>query len=366
MDKAGKPAPPTGASNPTAATTAIGQELASLVSMQQQILDTVKRQGTFTPAHLGMIEDSLQQMHQVAIRSQQLARLAGGTLRQSHERLKLHEILEEIIESRRKTWRGAGVQVDHFLKPVEVIVDPGLLFGLLEAAVDWAMEQGKVLIISLTLKTWPEHALLKLTSSQGIHLQGEGIEASSDTLSWHLLVETAKALGANVARAATDDKREVLIEFPRTVQQLQGVTAIELDVAHGVGPNSTSFGDSRPMVGNRLLLISNDTKLQRQVDDVCVLLGLKMASTADSARATRYCEMDLPDMIVVQDKARDDEFEELRRELLKRNPHFLFVEVTTQPNQLGISMDRDTLSTVSIADVRARLPSILSMERARP
>lgn len=357
-------ATPPGVTNPSAAAAAIGQELAHLVSMQQQILDTVKLQGSFTPAHLGMLDDLLQQMHQVAIRSQQLARLASGSLRQSHERLKLDEILKDILDSRHKTWRGSGVQMQQYLKPIEVIVDAGLLFGLLEAAVDWAMEQGKVLVVNLVLKTWPEHGILTFTSTQGVHLQGEGMQGTPDTLSWYLLVDTAKALGAHVTRSAANDRRELVIEFPRTVKQLEGVTAIELDVAHG-NIASTSFRDSRPMAGNRLLLVSGDPKIYRQVDDVCVLLGLKLASTADSTRATRYCELDLPDLIVVEDLARDPTFEELRRDLLKRNPHFPFVEISTQPNKLGISMDSDTMSTVSIADVRSRLPSILSMELTR-
>ena len=357
-------APP--ASVPIAsASAAIGQELAHLVSTQQQVLDAVKELGSFSPAHMALLEEALERTHQIAIQSQQLSRLASGALRQSHEKLELHTILDDILKSRRSSWRGSGVQVQRYLRPVEVIVDAGLLFGLLEAAVDWAMEQGKVLVVNLEMQTWPEHGILTLSASQTVRLLGEVNDSAMDTLAWHLLVETAKPLGAIVRRNVTADAREVTIEFPRTVKQLQGVTAVEMDVAMS-GNLQTSINDTQPLAGGRVLLISIDPKIQRQVDDVCDLMGLRLDCTPDSTKATRFCEMDFPDVIVVDERMRDLGFEQLRKDLLRKNPRFPVVAVSPEPNKLAISAgNQDSISTLSVGDVRSRLPSILLMEMAR-
>jgi hypothetical protein len=347
------------------ASAAIGLELANLVSTQQQVLDTVKELGHFSPAHLAILEESLERTHQIAIRSQQLSRLAGGSLRQSHEKLELHTILDDILKSRRASWRGSGVQVQRYLRPVEVIVDPGLLFGLLEAAVDWAMEQGQVLIVNLEMQTWPEHGILSFNSTQGVRVQGEQNTGHLDTLSWHLLIETAKPLGVTVKRVESHDGVQLTIEFPRTVKQLQGVTAVEMDVAIN-GNLSTTFNHTQPLAGGRVLLVTSDPKIQRQVDDVCDLMGLRLDCVPDSIKATRFCEMAPPQAILVDERARDLGFEQLRKDLLRQNPRFPMVEISPDPNLLAISDGQvGSMSAVSVGDVRSRLPSILLMEMER-
>jgi hypothetical protein len=157
----------------------------------------------------------------------------------------------------------------------------------------------------------------------------------------------------------------VLIEFPRTVKQLQGVTAVEMDVAIN-GNLSTAFSHTQPLAGSRVLLVTNDPKVLRQVDDVCDLMGLKLDCTPDSIRATRFVEMAPPDAILVDERARDLGFEQLRKDLLRKNPRFPVVEISPDPNMLAISDGQPgSSSCVSVGDVRSRLPSILMMEMER-
>ena len=70
--------------------------------------------------------------------SQQITRLAGGRLRQSHERLSLSDIVLDVLNSQAIAFRARGLEVRHHIKPIEVIVDPGLLSSLVGVAVDWA------------------------------------------------------------------------------------------------------------------------------------------------------------------------------------------------------------------------------------
>ncbi|MGH8859602.1 MAG: hypothetical protein ACREXG_16475, partial [Polaromonas sp.] len=103
----------------------------------------------------------------IAHQSQQIARLAEGRLRQSHEHLCLDELLHQALQERTSTLQAQGVEVQCNIQPVEIIADPGLLSSLIDTALDWACAQGhgQRLVILLGIKNWPEHGMLVIKAA---------------------------------------------------------------------------------------------------------------------------------------------------------------------------------------------------------
>ena len=176
----------------------IGTMLSDSLGTMQSVVDEVAASGAVTRAQIARLQQALDSARGVAMQSQQIARLGGGRLRQSHEKLKLDELLRDALLERNKLFRQRGVELYHGLKQVEVIVDAGLLVCLIDAALEWALDMGRKLVITLEMKNWPEHGMLLIRSSDKI-LPGkpgsEPPEDSGNTLAWYLVVEAANAMG---------------------------------------------------------------------------------------------------------------------------------------------------------------------------
>ena len=343
----------------------IGAQLSQPVALMKDVLAQFRHTHTISRTQMVTLGEAVNAAHRIALQSQQISRLAGGRLRQSHERLSLHTLLQEVLDSKLNQAAHTGLQVRRKIKPVEVIVDPGLLWSLLEVAVDWAAEQGQRIQVSLDVKNWPEYGILMLKASQHIAVPANDEEAESpDTLNWHLLQQIAQTMGLMVERVIAPDHTLVMLEFPRTVKQLEGLTAVEMNV----GGDSSSFflSESKPLAGHRLLLVTADEGIRADVKDACDMLGLVMDTTPTSVQAIRFCEMDKPHMIVIDEKLHDHYFDELREDLVRSDINFPCVEISSASNTFEMSnWMGDSMSRISRDALRAQLSSILVMELAK-
>jgi hypothetical protein len=342
----------------------IGSELSGPLATMQLVIQEFNRTRRISRTQMALLVEAIEVAHKVAKQSQQLSRLAGGRLRQSHERLGLHEILESALRERSEDFRQAGVELYRNIKPVEVIVDPGLLSSLVDAALDWALDRGQRLVVSLDIKNWPEHGVLIIKATQTVAAGGvrsEGLE-DGDTVGWHLLNQIGQAMGVTIDRVTSTGEGTVLIEFPRTVRQLEGLTAVEVDM----GGDSSFHSESKPLAGMRILLITGDEALRATVKLLCRTMGLVMDSVPTTRQAERFCELDRPHMILVDGRLRDERIDELRRELHLTDPNFPFVEIADESNTLEMaSWMSDSMTRVSRDSLRAQLPTILVLELAK-
>lgn len=340
----------------------IGAQLAQPLAAMQAVLAKLERNPAVPAIQRAALGRAIASAHEIALKSQQISRLAGGRLRQSHERLRLDQLLADALDARSDGFRQAGRQVRRKIKPVEVIVDPGLLWSLLETAIGWAEGEGTQIQVSLDIKNWPEHGMLVLRAAHpALDAQGEAL--SVETIDWHLLQQIGQAMGLLVERSAEGGHSIVTIEFPRTVKQLEGLTAVEMNVGGG---DSSFLGESRPLAGHRVLLVTADEYIRAEVKNACDALGLVMDTTPTTERAIRLCELDKPHMIVVDERLRDEAFDALREDLLRIDINFPMVEIASDANTFEMSSWMgDSISRIGRDALRSQLSSILVMELAK-
>ena len=320
--------------------------------------------GAIAPSLAKPVEDALAALHRLAHDSQLLARVAEGRWRQTHEQLNLDSIVKRALDERAALLQHNGVEIHHSIKPVAVIVDLDLTTSLVLAAIDCAARPGTRLFVLLDVKNWPAHAILSFKSTRAVLVPGKPdlTRDAPDELSQHLLTEIARAIGVTVEFTESADEQTITLEFPRTVKQLEGLTAMEMDL----GAESWMSEPSHPLAGHRVLIVTSDIALRDDAKTICRGMGLAADSVPTSMAAVRYCELEQPHLIIVDERFRDERFEQLRTDLLKAEPNFPFVEVGHDSGTLSISSwMSNNMTRVTRSDLLTQLPQALTLEFAK-
>ena len=334
----------------------IGAELSTPLNAMREFVHDVREARGVSEEQMVALAAAIESANQVARSSQQIARLAEGRLRQSHERICLDELLQQALV--RLTLRG--ISVEKKIKPVEIIVDAALVSSLVDVSLNWGVAQGEHLTVSLNIKSWPEHAVLIVKSASPV--TGTAETSQADSLNWHLLTHLAQTMGVKVEREMGADAGSLLmLEFPRTVCRLDGLTSTEIHTG-----DDSSFQGTRSMAGQRVLLIANDMLIRASVDEASRLLGLRVDSVTTVTRALQHLRLDMPHVIIIDEKLHDREFDAMVADAKSKEPNIGLVEIANDSNTFEISSWMDNSMTRLSRDVlKAKLASVLSLELAR-
>lgn len=358
--------------------TATGLEIAGVIGLQlsdpladmQRIVHDLISTGKISRSQVQMLSTSIEVARRIAMQGQQLARLSRGKLRQSHERIGLDTILRQALAERSSFFQQKRIVVTQEITRVEVVVDPGILTSLVDTAIDWIGDHDQSLTVRLDhASADPTRALLLLrataTGRNGAvdrtlaTVDGEGVER----LGWHLLLTLARTMGASVSRETQGSQVDLLIEFPRTVRQLEGLAAVDTEQ---MGGDSWLASETRSVSGLQIMLVTNDPELAVDVSAICQNMGLLVTQAASSQMAERLCETGHPHLIVVDERAIDQRFEAMLSALLASNPRFPSIEIARDANSLSMtSWMGDVTTRISLDSVRAQLPQVLTLELAK-
>jgi hypothetical protein len=340
----------------------IGEALARHAETADRLLQSVEQRQNLNRNDIRTLQAAARAVRRIAMSSQQISRLAGGRLRQSHERLALHEVVRQVIKENDWQYYQAGVMFEEHLQPVEIIVDPGLLVSLCEALIDCAMRHGQVLTCWLKVSNWPQNGVLTLRARPHVPDPRKPLDGLGETLEWILVTRLALAMGVTAIREVFADYAVFTLEFPRTVTHLEGLTAVEVDA----DSDSLMSGHSKPFAGHRILLVTGDAQLRWELEAICKDMRLSLDTVPSAAQAVRYCEHDKPDAIVVDERRRDALFDQLRTDLMRYDVNFPTVEITSDGHGVAMSgWDGNNMSRVSRDALRAQLPSLLAVELAK-
>jgi hypothetical protein len=341
-------------------TRALGEAVTDDLALLEDGLVALMRKGQLP---LRVIQDMVRAIvevrHQMKL-AQQAGRVMTGRLRQSHEQVSIKTVIEEAIRERQVAMTAAGVSVNLKLKAVEVLVDPGMLVGMIEAALDWAQAVGNVISVSLGLKNWPKNGVLTFEVRQAVMDRTAKQYDQEQTVAWHLLRATAHAMGVGMDHSQTGSAELLRLEFSRTVNEVAGLSLVEIDS----GPDS-GHSDAQ-MAGMRLLLIAEDAKVIGEVKQVARNMGLILDVVPNSKRAEKFCELELPHLILLDERKKDSFYDDLRDDILRQNSFFPFVEIAGDSQTFEMSgWEAESVSRLGIGTIRSYLPQILTFELAR-
>lgn len=342
-------------------------EIAGPLTAALERVQTLASTGRIDRSSLRSLGEEIQRARQISMSGQQIARLASGRLRQTHERLPLTETLKDVLTQRSRETQARGIHIKQVLRPAEVVVDASLLFSLLNTLLTWAMEQARSNIeFRIDIKTWPTHARLTTRFSfspadqQGA-MDADAFRSQLDSMTWRLLEQTAWTMGLPIERKLEGHEVHLTVEFPRTVNdQLEGMSTIELD--QGFSPSL----QGKPLVGSQVLVVASRRDVRVQIRDAIRNMGLIVDFVNSVDEAREFCRGGLPHAIVIESVLRGERFNELRREVDAEGAEVVFIEIIEEGNTFEISgFGGLSMARVGRDAILTSLPSALMFELAK-
>lgn len=291
------------------------------------------------------------------ISAQQINRFYGGRIRQSHEKVDMAQLVEGVLQERKNEFGVLGIELRRKLKSVEVLVDPTVAHTFVNAVLDWGLPFGSRIDVRMDMNAWPKHARLQ------VRVSNDGLPPSStammDSLSWVLIRQIAQTAGGiEIARETTDDGVNFTAMFTRTVQAVDGISAVELSDDH-----SSMF---KSLSGIYVLTVSPALQIRADVRDALREIGVMSDSVVDFEQARHAVRSRMPNLIVVDAEIKGDAFDLFRRELLREVFEFPFVEISPDDSSFDMSgFGEFSMAKVGRGNIREALGTAVMFELAK-
>ncbi|MBT9552836.1 MAG: hypothetical protein IV088_18450 [Hydrogenophaga sp.] len=336
---------------------ALSEQFTESVSALQNQIDQLLAKGRITKLEHRSLNVPAERIKLAGISAQQIQRFYGGRIRQSHEKINMADLVEGVLQERKQELGILGIALRRKLKPVEVLIDPTVAHTFVNAVLDWGLPFGNRVDMRVDLNAWPQHArLLMRVSNDGVPPSSS---TSSDSLSWMLIRQIALAAGGiEVDRDVSGEGVSFTALFNRTVQAVDGISAVELSDEH-----SSMF---KSLSGTYVLTISPSLQIRADVRDALREIGIVSDSVVDFNQARQAIKGRMPNLIVVDSEIKDEEFEKFRNELLREVFEFPFVEISPDDSSFDMSgFGEFSMAKVGRGNIREALGTAVMFELAK-
>lgn len=339
--------------------TLLGGEIAGPLTGAIERVNAMLTDGKVDRQGLRSLRDEIESARRSGMVVQQLARFATGRVRPSHEPLALADLVREALVQRQRELQQRGLPVRQALQPVRAEADASLLFGLLNALVDWCAEHARSTIdLRLDLTPWPVQARLTCRFAYKGADDAHANARSLDSLSWHLAQQTAWTMGLDVQRDEAGIETTAAFTFPRTLLP-------ELDRPAGrprAAPTPTAQ-NSRPLAGSHLLVLAPRRDVRNQVREAIHAMGMIVDFVTSVDEARELCDDALPHAVVYEATIGGARLDQWRRELRAEVPGLVFIEIVEQGDLLETSGHNGAeVGRVGRDGLREALPAALVYE----
>jgi hypothetical protein len=327
------------------------------VSSLQNGIDLLLAKERITSLEHRALSIPTERLKMAGISTQQINRFYGGRIRQSHEKVDMAQLVEGILQERKNELGVLGIELRRKLKPVEVLIDPTVAYAFANAVLDWGLPFGSRIDVRMDMNAWPKHARLQ------VRVSNDGVPPSStamlDSLSWVLIRQIAQTAGGiEIDREVTDEGVSFTALFTRTVQAVDGISAVELSDDH-----SSMF---KSLSGIYVLTISPTLQIRADVRDALREIGVLSDSVVDFEQARQAVRSRMPNLIIVDSEIKGDAFELFRRELLREVFEFPFLEISPDDSSFDMSgFGELSMAKVGRGNIREALGTAVMFELAK-
>lgn len=341
---------------PQLLTAAAGQISDALQALQSG-LDQLNARGAVPARDQWALTVPLGRIKRLTTVMQQIQRFHDGRIRQSHEKLDLSQLVEACLQERRKEFALMGADVRRKLKPVEVLLDPTVTHALFNALLDWALPLGRHVSVRVDINDWPPHARLQ------VRVHGDEAPSSRapdlDNLDWALVRQIAHTTGGiEVQRQVSADGLVACVMFHRTVQAIDGISAVELSDGQ-----SSMF---KSLQGVYALIVSPSLQIRSDVRDALREIGVSADSVVDLIQAREASAHRMPSLVVIDAVLKGPEFDQFRRALMRDAMDMPFVEISPDDSAFDMSGFGDmAMARVGRGNIRESLGTAVMFELAK-
>lgn len=335
----------------------LADQITEGVSALQHQIDQLLARGRISKLEHRTLSIPADRIKMAGISAQQINRFYSGRIRQTHEKVDMSELVEGVLQERKQELGLLGIVLRRKLKPVEVLIDPTVAHTFVNAVLDWGLPFGNRVDVRMDLNAWPQHARFMMrVSNDGVPPSSA---ASPDNLSWMLIRQIARTAGGiEIERQMDDEGVGLTALFTRTVQAVDGISAVDLSDEH-----SSMF---KSLSGTYVLTISPSLQIRADVRDALREIGISSDSVVDFAQARDAIKSRMPNLIVVDSEIKDESFESFRRDLLREVFEFPFVEISPDDSSFDMSgFGEFSMAKVGRGNIREALGTAVMFELAK-
>lgn len=351
----------------------LGAEIAGPLSAALEQIQNLATTGQIDRRGLRLLRRSVDDARTAGMLGQQLARLASGRLRLNRERQHLTQMLRSVLAQRSRETQARGVQVRQSLQPVEIWADGSLLFALLNALMDWALANTHSSVdLRLDLTPWPVKARLSCRfAHRSLELLGDDDDRRDaapglDSLAWRLLEQTAITLGVLPLREQEAGITLLTLEFNQLAPDEDPPEPVDSTHAKLEAEAERMGGNSRPLAGCQLLILSANRELRAEAQNAVRHMGMLVDTVSNVAEAEQFCEEGLPHVMLFDAAMRSEALLALIAGVSRDAPDFCFVEMFDGEHRTQLSTaTSDGVARISRRHLPDALPSLLMFELAR-
>lgn len=329
------------------------------VSLLQHHLDQLLVKGRLSKLEHRLLSVPAERIKLAGVSAQQVQRFYGGRIRQSHEKVNLADLIEGVLQERKTELGQLGIALRRKLKPLEVLIDPTVAHTFVNAVLDWALPFGNRIDVRLDLNSWPQNARLQ------VRVANDGLPPSSsahmDNLSWMLIRQIANSAGGiEPSRDVNEDGVSFTAMFTRTVQAVDGISAVDLSDDH------TRTSMFKSLSGTYVLTVSPSLQIRADVRDSLREIGIASDSVVDLQQAREAMRARMPNLIVVDSELKGEDFDAFRREILREVFEFPFVEISPDDSSFDMSgFGEFSMAKVGRGNIREALGTAVMFELAK-
>jgi hypothetical protein len=338
----------------------LGSEIAAPISDALERVRALDTSGRIDRQGLRSLRESLETVRRQAAIAQQLARIGHQALRLAPEPVELQRTVDALLRHRARDLLTRGITLEPRLTSVGVATDPALLFSLVNAMLDWAVETTPERIVISSegpLPGVPARLQMRVeTGTPTAWPEAHGEAASSnESLNWLLVEALAQALGTSLEWADGPAGHWLAVEF-------RALPSGAVDPDDGFAPTA----NPRPLEGALVLVIVSRRELRQDVLRAVRPMGLLLDFVRSLAEAASYCRDTLPHAVIYEATLAGAQMSALRDELLEEMPGTAFIEITEghdpfEPSSFGGT----AVARVGREQLDAGLPTALLFETSR-
>jgi len=335
----------------------LAEQFTENVSSLQNQIDQLLAKGRINKLEHRALSVPAERIKLAGVSAQQINRFYSGRIRQSHEKVDMAQLVEGVLQERKQELGILGIALRRKLKQVEVLIDPTVAHTFVNAVLDWGLPFGNRVDMRLDLNAWPQHARLQMrVANDGVPPSSA---ASTDSLSWMLIRQIALVSGGvEIEREVNEDGVSFTAMFTRTVQAVDGISAVDLSDEH-----SSMF---KSLSGTYVLTISPSLQIRADVRDALREIGISSDSVVDFQQARDAIKSRMPSLIVVDSEIKDDDFDAFRRDLLREVFEFPFVEISPDDSSFDMSgFGEFSMAKVGRGNIREALGTAVMFELAK-
>ena len=336
---------------------ALADQFTEGVSSLQNQADQLLAKGRINKLEHRALSIPAERIKLAGVSAQQIQRFYAGRIRQSHEKVDMAQLAEGVLQERKQELGVLGIALRRKFKPVEVLIDPTVAHTFINAVLDWGIPFGNRVDLRLDLNAWPQHARLQMrVANDGVPPSSA---ATSDSLSWMLIRQIAlSAGGIEIERDQSAEGVSFMAMFTRTVQAVDGISAVDLSDEH-----SSMF---KSLSGTYVLTISPSLQIRADVRDALREIGISSDSVVDFQQARDAIKSRMPNLIVVDSEIKDDDFVKFRDELLHEVFEFPFLEISPDDSSFDMSgFGEFSMAKVGRGNIREALGTAVMFELAK-